>query len=94
MKKKTKNKIQNIATKILSKIMLKEFPNLNIEKISKFWINFTEKTVNLIMLILTIIFFTIYLPKYYETNILIILLLIGIAFSLTELNKKLDPEDY
>lgn len=80
MKTKTKNWINQKVKNTLDRIMLKEFPNLNTQKIADFYTNtldWTLKTISAITLITTFAwYFPIYLNKGYNLSIIILLCII------------------
>lgn len=96
MKLQTKIKIKDYAKKILDKTMKKDFPELDTEKIAKFWLKTTISITEFIkglffFLLFTIIFQGIMKIKPEQVTIY---LLITIAYGIIQINKKTtDPEE-
>jgi len=90
MKRETKIKIKDKAKQILDYALKKDYPNLNTDKIATFWLKNTLKTVEFVKGITFFLTFTVILQGilHVEPDQITILLLITIAYSLIQINKK------
>jgi len=79
-----KNKVTSVAKNILDRVMLKDYPKLNTQKIAKFYTDFVFFMWNITSTIILIGTFTWYLPTMYglQNDKIIIVLLCIIIFTL------------